>query len=130
MKRFLRTTGPIFLSLLMLTACTNPYIAQIDELDAEYQEGEIGYKQYRRERAYLEAQARSYDQTNAAIAIGAIGAAAAVTAVAVAANNDGPDYHDHGPHGGGGGGRPPGGGGGGRRGPGGGGPGGGGPPPR
>jgi hypothetical protein len=64
-----------------LVACVNPYLAQMDQLDADYQSGRISRTEYNRRLESLNARSDAWaaqNSANAALGVAAIGAAAEV----------------------------------------------------
>ena len=64
-----------------LVACVNPYLAQMDVLEADYRAGRISREEYYREMDSLTARSRAWsaqNQANVALGAAAIGAAATV----------------------------------------------------
>ncbi|MBX7208062.1 MAG: hypothetical protein K1X78_07120 [Verrucomicrobiaceae bacterium] len=126
-----------------LVACTNPYLAQMDALDADYRAGRISQAEYNRQSESLRNRSDAWaaqNSANAALGAAAIGAAGTIGGALIEADATRHAAHtiaDSNKRGGGGGGAKKGGGGGGGGGTkkkkpsgGGGGPPGGGPPPR
>ena len=65
----------------LLVACVNPYLAQMDRVEADYRAGRISRSEYNREMSSLDARSNAWSAQNSAnVAMGAtaIGAAAIV----------------------------------------------------
>lgn len=79
------------LACVMLTACQNPYLAQMQATEAAYLRGDITRSEYNTRMRGLQAQSQAWSQQNDAnlrMAGMAVGAAAAIGSAAIIAESN------------------------------------------